>query len=213
MSSLTVNDRVTALTSALGYANMRMGELIANYQAPEQSLGDRTEIARLAHDALNRYVRLTDATPGGFSAAQTAMTGYTNPIDEFIAMTTPRSDVQAGLRLMALSSWEIELVNKLDEPYGEVVAVDAGLWRRVEAGEKVVRETELDDLGRSAASVYARRLLGEAAVMSQRLVVRQPAFREVLAGGEDEDITTSTQLLDDVLSAVARRVNATGVAA
>ena len=60
-------------------------------------------------------------------------------------------------------------------------------------------------------SLYARRLLGEAAVMAQRVLLRQEALRQAVVGGSEVASIDSSAVLDEVLAAVAARVGQLGL--
>lgn len=204
----------TALLALLAYQQMSMVESVL--RADSDDLAERLAVARMAADALVRSTRLCDAIPGGQNGAVVAMEPMVSPVDEFWLMTRPRIPVELWLRAAAVAALEIELLQRVAPHLGvvatEVVAAEAGAWRAIDHGGRAVAQAiasgqaSVDEL-----SLYARRLLGESAVMTQRLVVRQPGLRRALTGTTDEDLTASSALLDDLLGALGERLRSMGL--
>lgn len=127
----------TALLSTLAYQNLCVAEMLLAPPRQHDDVGQRAHLGRLAGDALERFSALCDAVPGGFAAARDAMDRAASPVDEFITMTTPRDGAESWLRLAAMASWEIELIERMTERdpdrLGEVARDTTGLWCRLEA--------------------------------------------------------------------------------
>ena len=138
-----------------------------------------------------------------------------SPVDEFWSMTRPRNLGEQRLRVMLMANLELELVQRVTahvpEMAGEAIEPSASSWRAIDLGSQaVVSAIEAADRP-DEMSLYARRLLGESAVMCQRLVGRQPALRVALTGDSDDGLDASTAVLDEVLAAVAARVGRLGL--
>lgn len=198
----------------LAYQQMSMAESLV--RAPSDELADRLPVARLAADALARSTRLCDAIPGGQNGAIAAMGPIVSPVDEFWTMTRPRSPIELWLRAAAVAAFELELIQRiapqLSAAAAEALESQAGLWRALDHAHGAIgsaiagRQASVDEL-----SLYARRLLGETAVMAQRLAVRQPALRLALTSSEDADLTITSELLDDLLGAMGARLRSLGL--
>lgn len=211
-------DPGTALLAVLAYQNLRVAESLLVRAEESTELADLLPVARVAADALARFTLACDAIPGGQAAAQQAMEPIVSPVDEFWAMTRPRSRAEQRLRVMVVASTELEIVQRalahIPEMAAEAIGPSAPAWRAIDHGSQAtVAAIELAGNGSDELSLYARRLLGETAVMCQRVIVRQPALRVALTGGADEELTASTAVLDEVLAAVAARVAGLGLSA
>lgn len=209
------SDAGTSLLALLAYQNLRVAQSLLRPEEGPTDLGELLPVARIAAEALTRFTHACDAIAGGQTAAQAAMVPITSPVDEFWSMTRPRNLGEQRLRVMVVANLELELVQRVIEHVpeiaGETLEPAAALWRVIDLGSQgVVRAIEQAD-GPDEMSLYARRLLGESAVMSQRLVVRQPALRVALTGESDDNLSASTAVLDEVLAAVAARVGQLGL--
>lgn len=167
--------------------------------------------ARMLGDCLTRFAQITDAMPGGFSRSHAVMSQIASPIDEWIAMTAPKNMAQRHVRLMAALSWEIELLANAQSVPDDLPSDDASLWRLFEAAQSLAADAcasydSLDEL-----SVYARRMIGEGAVLAQRLIVRQPEFRMILVGQPDDDLGLSGAFMAELLDKVAAHLRRVGV--
>lgn len=191
-----------------------MAQSLLQREAGATDLGDLLPVARIAADALVRFTQACDAIPGGQTAAQAAMVPIISPVDEFWSMTRPRNLGEQRLRVMLVANLELELVQRVTahvpEMAGEAIEPSASSWRAIDLGSQAV-VSAIEDADRPTMSLYARRLLGESAVMCQRLVVRQPALRVALTGDSDDGLDASTAVLDEVLAAVAARVGQLGL--
>ncbi|WIY83772.1 ferritin-like fold-containing protein [Propionimicrobium sp. PCR01-08-3] len=216
MSTEIASEPCTALLAWLGYQNLWVAESSIVRSGSQTELADRLTVARLSADALDRCLQACDAIPGGQSAAAEKMAPIVSPVDEFWAVTKPRVQVEQRLRLMVLASVELELVQRLEdrlpEPAKSVLTSEAGLWRTIDDGGSQVADA-INGHTRSAdeLSLYGRRLLGEVVVMAQRLLVRQPDLRIVLAGESDDELSISTAVLDEVLQSTAARLTQLGL--
>lgn len=205
-----------ALLALLAYQNLCVAESLLRSSA-DSELADRVAIGRLGADALARFTQACDYLPGGQQSAVTAMAEIASPVDEFWLMTRPRTPAEGLLRLAAVASLEVELLQHVKAQLGEfdweAITPSAGLWRAIDHGGQVV-VAALGEPGRvgDELSLYARRLLGESAVMCQRLVVRQPALRRALTGQPDFDLSLTSGVLDLVLAGVATRLGQLGLA-
>lgn len=214
MSNQNQAEPTTALLGLVGYLDLCIGESLC--ASAEAGLGERLLAARLSAETLQRSVRVCDAIVGGQNAARSAIESVTSPVDEFWAVTKPRVLVEQQLRLMVVASTELELVQRVAGPVSELareaIAPTAGLWRAIDHGSSQTLEA-IADQTRSVdeLSLYARRLLGETAVMTQRLIVRQQTLRVALVGQPDDDLSASTALLDEVLGAVTARIAQLGL--
>lgn len=201
----------------LAYQNLCNAEVLLGRPSADQQLVDRVPIARLSGEALARFTRLCDAIPGGQSAAIAAMRPLASPIDEFLAVTAPRVRGEQMVRLLLANSLQLELVGRVlpdqvSETTTEVIAADAGLWRTIDYAASAV----LDALGTNQRaadelSAYARRLLGDATVAGQRLLVREEGLRRALTGQIDPDLIAVTPVLDEMLAASASRLTQLGL--
>ena len=131
-----------------------------------------------------------------------------SPVDEFWSMTRPRNLGEQRLRVMLMANLELELVQRVTahvpEMAGEAIEPSASSWRAIDLGSQAV-VSAIEDADRpDEMSLYARRLLGESAVMCQRLVVRQPALRVALTGDSDDGLDASTAVLDEVIGCRGR---------
>ncbi|MGB3954863.1 MAG: ferritin-like fold-containing protein [Brooklawnia sp.] len=218
MNTEMAPDPGTALLAVLAYQNLRVAESLLTRAEEPTELADRLPVARVAADALTRFTLACDAIPGGQTVAQQAMEPIVSPVDEFWAMTRPRSWAEQRLRVMVVASTELEVVQRalthVPEMAAEAIGSTAAAWRAIDHGSQAaVAAVQLGGNGSDELSLYARRLLGETAVMCQRVIVRQPALRVALTGGMDEELTASTAVLDEVLAAVAARVAGLGLSA
>lgn len=208
-------DAGTSLLALLAYQNLRVAQSLLHREAGATDLGDLLPAARIAADALVRFTQACDAIPGGQTAAQTAMVPIISPVDEFWSMTRPRNLGEQRLRVMLMANLELELVQRVTahvpEMAGEAIEPSASSWRAIDLGSQAVVSAIKDADSADEMSLYARRLLGESAVMCQRLVVRQPALREALTGDSDDGLDASTAVLDEVLAAMAARVGRLGL--
>lgn len=195
--------------ATLAYVNLRVAESLM--AGPIDDLGQRAGRARLAGDALARFSSLCDALPGGFAAAQEVLVRAASPVDEFDTMTTPRTESERWFRLAAVTNWEVEfvqaLVDRAPDLVPEAAQVSPGLWRRLSAaGEAIKATTPENQSAADALALYGRRLLGEATVLCQRLIVRDEAFRLTIAGEIDEDLVISGRFINELLAAVWARL-------
>jgi hypothetical protein len=196
-----------ALLAVLAYQDLCVAEALLRASASIDDLDERLQIGRVAGEALTRCNQACDEIPGGQAAALAAMKPITSPIDEFWTMTRPRVLVEQYLRVLAVSVFELELAQRSDLELAEV-----GLWRAIDHGAGRVHQAitehqrSVDEL-----SLYARRLVGEVAVMAQRLIVRQEALRAALTGQPDDELDASGAVLDDVLASVAARLGQLGL--
>ena len=121
------------------------------------------------------------------------------------------------LRLLFVTHLELELIQRLrveelEPAAAEAIGTDAGLWQVIDHTSLTV----LSVLGTNQRvcgelSTYARRMLGEAAVVGQRLLVREPALRVLLTGDRDDQMTRSSAALGELLSAVSARLSQLGL--
>lgn len=206
----------TALLAIIAYQNLCLAESVQASGSDRGDLAGRLATARLGADALARFTRACDAIPGGQSAAQLAIEPIVSPVDEFWAMTRPRVAVERLLRVLVVASLELELVQaaeaNIPEEAWEVAAPNSGLWRAIDLGAGAVAADMADARNTDELSLYARRTLGEAAVLGQRLLVRQPGLRWALTADDDQDLNASTKALDEVLAGVAARLAGQGLA-
>lgn len=206
----------TALLAFIAYQNLCLAESVQAAGPDRGDLAGRLATARLGADALTRFTRACDAIPGGQASAQMAIEPIVSPVDEFWAMTRPRVAVERLLRVLVVASLELELVQvaeeNIPEEAWEVAAPDSGLWRAIDLGAGAVAGALADARNADELSLYARRALGEAAVLGQRLLVRQPGLRWALSASDDQDLTSSTVVLDEVLAGVAARLGQQGLA-
>lgn len=191
----------------LAYQDLCVAESLLRASADIDDLDERLQIGRLAGEALVRSQQACDEVPGGQAAALKAMEPVTSPVNEFWTMTRPRVGVEQYLRVVAVSVFELELAQR-----AELELTEAGLWRAIDHGATRVRAA-ITDHQRSVdeLSLYARRLVGEVAVMAQRLMVRQEPLREALTGQPDEELAAAGAILDQVLAAVAARLGKLGL--
>lgn len=210
------HDPGTTLLALLGYLSLSLAESLMPREGGATDLADRLPVARVSAEALARFTQACDAIPGGQSAALQAMEPIAGPVDEFWAMTRPRVRVEQRLRVLAVASLELELVQRARDHVPDVVweAIEpsAGIWRAIDHGSQITMDA-IADHSRSVdeLSLYARRLLGEAAAMGQRLMIRQAPLRQALTGQPDDDVTVSVAVLDEVLSGVAARLGQLGL--
>ncbi len=212
MSTDAKSDAGTTVLALLAYQNLCIAESLFGRNSPEPELAERVPVGRLSAEALTRFTRMCDAIPGGQQAAITAMKQIASPIDEFLAVTSPRVRGEQLLRLLFVSCVDVELVarvrpDQISEATSEAIAADAGLWRAVDyASSGVLSAMSANVRAGDELSAYGRRLLGEAAVVGQRLLVRKEGLRLAFTGQADEDLIASTEVLDGLLAAVASRL-------
>lgn len=205
-----------ALLALLTYQNLCVAESLNTRADGSAELSERLVVARLGSEALNRFTRACDAIPGGQGAAVAAMEPFVSAVDEFWSMTRPRVAAEQRLRVMVVASLELELLQRLGEhlpdTVREALEPSAGLWRAVDHGaQSTVQASAGRGYGVDELSLYARRLLGEAAVMAQRVLLRQEALRQAVVGGSEVASMDSSAVLDEVLAAVAARVGQLGL--
>lgn len=216
MSNQTAPDPGTALLALLAYQNLRVAESLLPHDGGVTDFADRLTVARISAGVLTRFTQACDAIPGGQNAAHAAMEPIISPVDEFWSMTRPRVRVEQRLRVMAVASLELELVQRAQDNVPDIaweaMEPSAALWRAIDHGSQSTIQAIVDHT-RSAdeMSLYARRLLGEAAVMGQRVLMRQEPLRRALTGVLDEDFSASTERLDEVLAGVATRLGQLGL--
>lgn len=216
MSNQKPFDPATAVLALLACQGMCVAESLMRGEGANRDLEERLTAARFSAEALAQFAQACDAVPGGPGAARTAFEPIVGLVDEFWLMTKPRARAEQWLRVMAVATFELELVQRasdhLCDADWEPVDSAAGLWRAIDHGSQVTlqaisdRSSSIDDL-----SLYARRLLGETAMLGQRLLVRQQPLRQALTGQPDDEVTVSTAVLGEVLSAVAARLSQLGL--
>ena len=179
-------------------------------------LGERVDVSRLVAGLLLRVSQLCDGFAGGQACAVAEMETLRIPIDEFWAMTRPKDRVEQRLRILVAAALELELVERmaprLDASTVEAASDTTSAWRIVDLSSRaVVQELKTNPDRRDSLSLYARRVIGEAAVLVQGIVVRREGMRLALTGGLDPELQVSTVVVDGLLAAVATRVGALGL--
>ena len=207
----------TVLLALLAYQNLCVAESLFGYSGPRPELSARLPLGRLGAEVLSRFTRMCDAIPGGQQAALAAIQPLTSPVDEFVTITTPKARGERMLRLLFVTHLELELIQRLrveelEPAAAEAIGTDAGLWQVIDHTSLTV----LSVLGTNQRvcgelSTYVRRMLGEAAVVGQRLLVREPALRVLLTGDRDDQMTRSSAALGELLSAVSARLSQLGL--
>lgn len=179
-------------------------------------LSERLDIARLTAGLLTRVGQLCDGFAGGQPRAVTEIQTLRAPIDEYWNLTRGRDNVELHIAMMVVGLVELELVDRmipqLSDSAAELLRDATVSWRIVDLGaQAVVEELARDPQRLDGLSLYARRVIGEAAVLVQGVVVRRTGLRVALTGDSDDELRATTAVVDEILSAVAARLSGTGL--
>ena len=138
------------------------------------------------------------------------------PVDEYWNLTRGRDNVEARIATMVAALVELEVVDRmipqLSESAAELLGDATVAWQVVDLGaQAVAEELERDPHRVDGLSLYARRVIGEAAVLLQGVVVRRTGLRVALTGEPDDELRATTAVVDQILSAVAARLSGMGL--
>lgn len=209
-------DPVTSLLAVLAYQGLCTAESLMPDAQATSDLAERLLLARFSADALERFSHACEAIPGGPGAARSVVEPITGPVDEFWQMTKPRAAAEKWVRMLVVASVDLEFVQQgqlhLDEVGWEPAGWVAGLWRIIDqASQAIVQALAESTSSADELSLYARRVVGEAAMLGQRLIVRQSPLRQVLTGQPDDDLNASTAVLGEALGTAAARLSQLGL--
>lgn len=212
-------ERRIADDTALGlfaYLDLTMAQTGFAVAGEAVELSERLDLSRLAAGLLARVAQLCDGFAGGQPRAVEEIQSLRAPIDEYWNLTRGRDIVEQRIAAMVISLVELELSDKIatniSESAAELISDATVGWRIVDlASQAITDELESDPHRRDGLSLYARRVIGEAAVLLQGVVVRRVGIRLALTGNSDEELSATTAVVDEILSAVAARIAGLGL--
>ena len=192
----------------------------------ERRIADDTALGLIAHLDLTlaqagfadspEVGRLCDGFAGGQPRAVAEIQTLRAPVDEYWNLTRGRDNVEARIATMVAALVELEVVDRmipqLSESAAELLGDATVAWQVVDLGaQAVAEELERDPHRVDGLSLYARRVIGEAAVLLQGVVVRRTGLRVALTGEPDDELRATTAVVDQILSAVAARLSGMGL--